>query len=263
MNFRIYFPESYSFSDAYDYKLDLKLECFNSVDGWHRLVILFGWYRQVCSNGLVIGDTRTHIDERHGKALDLTPLCERFRSALTVVEADRIRMVKWQTEKVATADIAAWANTKLSEAWGKKAAARVYHICDAGRDIEFADPFADGEATEKAIRYLGPVPGCPERASTKYDVLQAMSFVATHRNNVEQRLSWQTAVATSPVSVNLMALPTRLFRTCVKRRQRSLTLAGQEQDGEANGGDRVSDGGKIEGVHLGQRRRYHREHAAP
>ena len=43
----------------------------------------------------------------------------------------------------------------------------------------------------------------------------------------------------------------------------SLTLAGQEQDGEGNGGDRVSDGGKIEGVHLGQRRRHHREHAAP
>jgi len=43
----------------------------------------------------------------------------------------------------------------------------------------------------------------------------------------------------------------------------SLALAGQEQDGEGNGGDRVSDGSKIEGVHLGQRRRHHREHAAP
>jgi hypothetical protein len=194
MNFRIYFPESYSFKDAHDHKLDLKLECFNSVDGWRRLVILFGWYRPVCSNGMVIGDARIHIDERHDHTLDLKPLPDRFHSALTAVEADRTRMKKWQTQKVATADIAAWANNKLSGAWGKKAAARVYHICDTGKDIEFGDPFAPGVATEKPIRYLGRVPGCPERASTKYDVSQAMSFVATQRNNVEERFAWQAAI---------------------------------------------------------------------
>jgi len=55
MNFRIYFADSYSFTDVHGSKLGLRLECFNSVDGSSRLVILFGWLRFVCANGLVIG----------------------------------------------------------------------------------------------------------------------------------------------------------------------------------------------------------------
>jgi hypothetical protein len=194
MDFRIYFPDSYSFKDKYGHKLDLRLECFNSVDGWHRLIILFGWYRVVCSNGLIIGDTRIHIDQRHGKWLKLKGLPEQFKSALTAVEADRVRMKKWQVQRISIGNIETWANTKLSRDWGKKAAARVYHICDSGKDVEFDDPFASGEATAKSVRYVGRVPGCPERASTKYDVAQAMSFVATQRHNVDERLAWQTTI---------------------------------------------------------------------
>ena len=58
MNFHIYLEDSYSFTDAHKNKLDLRLECFNSVEGSSRLVILFGWFRFVCSNGLVIGETK-------------------------------------------------------------------------------------------------------------------------------------------------------------------------------------------------------------
>jgi hypothetical protein len=65
--------------------------------------------------------------------------------ALIEVEADRQRMKKWQVEKVATA-------------------ARVFHICDVGKDIDIDDPFAVGAATEKPIRYLSRVPGSPEHA---------------------------------------------------------------------------------------------------
>ena len=43
MNLRIYLDES-TFTDAYDNKLDLKVECFNSVDGSSRLVILFAGF---------------------------------------------------------------------------------------------------------------------------------------------------------------------------------------------------------------------------
>jgi hypothetical protein len=57
MNFRVYFPDSYSFTDTHGNKLDLRLECFNSVDGSSRLMILFAWFRFICANGLVIGKT--------------------------------------------------------------------------------------------------------------------------------------------------------------------------------------------------------------
>ena len=67
MNFRIYFADSYAFTDAHGRKLDLRLECFNSVDGSSRLVIMFGWFRLVCTNGLVIRETKIEIRERHGQ----------------------------------------------------------------------------------------------------------------------------------------------------------------------------------------------------
>jgi hypothetical protein len=194
MNFRIYFADRNSFIDAHGNKLDLRLECFNSVDGSSRLVILFGWFRFVCANGLVIGETKIEIRERHGQNLELASIPKRIRPALDAVEADRSRMMKWQAENVAIDDIAIWADDKVSKEWGKKAAARVFHICNAGKDIEIEDPFAPGTATKKPIRHLCRVPGSPERAATKYDVSQALSFVATHRNNTEERVTWQANI---------------------------------------------------------------------
>jgi hypothetical protein len=194
MNFRIYFPKEYCFIDSLEERLDLRLECFNSVDGSSRLVILFGWLRFVCSNGLVIGETKIEIRERHGQSLDLAAIPERIGPAIKSVEADRFRMKTWQDAKVSINDIAAWSDKRVTEMWGKKAASRVYHICKAGRDIEIEDPFALGSATEKPIRYLNRVPGSPERAGSKYDVAQALSFVATNRNNAEERVTRQADI---------------------------------------------------------------------
>jgi Domain of unknown function (DUF932) len=194
MNFRVYFPDSYSFTDAHGYKLDLRLECFNCVDGASRLMILFGWFRFICANGLVIGETKIEIKERHGKSLVLDSIRERIWAEFEAVEADKSRMQKWQDQKVDIEGIAAWADKKLSEKWGKKAAARVFHICKEGKDIELQDPFAPGAATKKPFRPLGRVPGSPEHAATKYDVSQALSFVATHRNNTEERVAWQAEI---------------------------------------------------------------------
>jgi hypothetical protein len=181
MNFRIYFADSYSFTDVHGNKLGLRLECFNSVDGSSRLVILFGWLRFVCANGLVIGETKIEIKERHRQNLKLPSIPKRIQPA------------KWQSEVVVMDDIKAWTDKKLSEQWGKKAAARVFHICDSGMDVEI-DPFASGTATAKSVRYLDRVPGSRQRAETKYDVLQALSYVATHRNNTEERLNRQADI---------------------------------------------------------------------
>jgi arylformamidase len=46
------------------------------------------------------------------------------------------------------------------------------------------------------------VPGSPELAPTKYDVSQAMSFVATRRNNAEERVTWQADTTSSPAADN-------------------------------------------------------------
>ena len=190
MNFRIYLPKSHRFNDDHG-KLDLRMEGFNSVDGSARLVILFGWFRLVCRNGLIIGETKVDIRERHGQSLDLKKLPERIGDALDAIMTDRNRMKRWQKAKVMIADVRTWCDKTIAAEWGKIAAARVFHICDTGRDIEFANPFAKGEATEKPVRYLDRVGGSPDQAKTKYDVVQALSFVATHRKNAEERIARQ------------------------------------------------------------------------
>jgi hypothetical protein len=82
----------------------------------------------VCSNGLVIGKSKIEISERHQHDLELSSIGERLHAAFEAVEADRSMMKRWQLERVSIDDIEAWANEKVSEQWGKKAAMRVYHI---------------------------------------------------------------------------------------------------------------------------------------
>jgi Domain of unknown function (DUF932) len=196
MNFRIYFPDRDAIIDRHDEKVGLRMECFNSVDGSSRLVIFFGWLRFVCANGMVIGETRAEIRERHGQSLDLPQIAERIQSGMAAIKADRERMRQWQAQSIAISDVARWADADLSENWGRKAAARIFHICDAGMDVEIAKPFAKGDATEKPVRQLGTVLGQPPQAKTKYDVVQAMSFVASRRNNAEERTEWQISIPT-------------------------------------------------------------------
>ena len=83
----------------------------------------------------------------------------------------------------------------VTKEWGKKAACRVFHICNTGFDVEQIDPFEPGVATGKRVRKLATVPGAVSPASTIYDVSQALTYVATGRTNAEQRLEWQSDVA--------------------------------------------------------------------
>ena len=50
---------------------------------------------------------------------------------------------------------------------------------------------ARGAASEKPVRVRDRVPGAAIQARTKYDVSQALSFVATHRNDADDRRSRQ------------------------------------------------------------------------
>ena len=194
MNFRLYFPDEYSHTPSDEQKLNLRLECFNSVDGSSRLVILLGWLRFVCSNGMVIGETKTELRDVHNQHLDLSRIPEIVAEALDKVRGDKASMEKWQEVDVETETLKPWVNKDVTDKWNKLAACRIFHICDSGYDVEFADPFAQGTATEKPIKRTQKVPGAPEKAQNFYDVSQALSWVATRRNNPEERLQWQTDI---------------------------------------------------------------------
>lgn len=184
MNLQIRLPDAYKFVDQHEQELHLRLECFNSVDGTSPLVVFFRWFRFECQNGMVT-EQKIQVRRRHGQGLRLDAIRYDLRDAFESVEDDRQRMRNWAQERVEIDDIRIWTREYVAEAWNQTAAARVFYICSEGWDVEISQPF------EKPSRHLIRVPGSPEMAATLYDVSQALSYVATRRTDVEERMKWQ------------------------------------------------------------------------
>ena len=195
MNLRLYFPDDFDHTPKDGFPLKLRLECFNSVDGSYRLVILLGWLRFVCSNGMVIGETKADFREVHDERLDLDPIPFMIGDAMNKIGRERERLKEWDSKKVTPEKLARWIDGPVTKEWGKKAACRVFHICKTGHDAEIRDQFEGGEATAKSVKLLDPVPGAVSGANTVYAVSQALTYVATGRTNAEERLDWQSDVA--------------------------------------------------------------------
>jgi len=194
MNFRIYFPEEYDFIAHDNNSMRLRLECFNSVDGSSRLVLLFGWYRFICSNGMVIGETISELRDIHNKHMNIDKIKTMLSKSMIQVKNDKKTMQKWQKVSVTVNKLTEWIDSKVVNKWGKKAAFRVFHICMSGHDAEYKDPFESEIPSQKEAKLLEPVPGSPKQVMNLYDVSQALSWVATNRKNAEEKTQWQTDI---------------------------------------------------------------------
>ena len=95
-----------------------------------------------------------------------------------------------------------WVDTALAKKWGKLAAFRTLHICRTGCDAKYAEPFEPETPSRKAAMLLDPVPGAKRIAADLYDVSQALSWIATARNNAEERTLRQTEI---PILLNDLA----------------------------------------------------------
>lgn len=194
MHLRIYLPDDRDFIPAKGDHMKLRLECYNSVDGSCRVLVLLGWLRLVCTNGLVIGESKTELNDLHDSHLDLGRIPRIVCEALKKVANDQSRMMRWIKTALSVEDLTPWANKHVSAAWGKKAACRVFHICRSGFDVDIVDPFASGEPTDKPVRQTKRVPGSPVAASNLFEVSQALSWVASGRNNPDEQLAWQSGI---------------------------------------------------------------------
>jgi hypothetical protein len=194
MNLRFYFPSDFDHDPGDGNKLGLRLECFNSVDGSSRLIVLLGWLRFVCSNGLVIGETKVELKDIHNKYMDLEKIPNIICEGLQFVPSDMKRLDGWQKVEFRPQRFDGWIDGELSKKWGKKAACRTYHICKSGFDVELTDPFAKGDASEKPIKTGTKVPGAARPARSLYDVSQALSWVAKGLNDPEGRRERQVQI---------------------------------------------------------------------
>lgn len=194
MALRFYLGDDYSLTPPDQHPLDLRVELFNSVDGSGRLVLAMSWFRLVCKNGLFVRETLIEFADVHDRKLDLAKLDDAIAEGLRLADEDRARMSVWFSSCVTLAQIAEWVDGPLAAMWGKKAAARCLYICRSGEDAEYVYPFEGGKPSNRHLRATMTVPGAQAPARTTYDVAQALSWIATARMNVEERLAWQTDV---------------------------------------------------------------------
>ena len=96
--------------------------------------------------------------------------------------------------------IANWADGELMKRWKLHAAARVFSICATGHDTGFR-PGVRGRPSTLLNQLEGTgidarrrVPGSPQRAATKYDVAQALSWVASQKTDFIQRSRHQARI---------------------------------------------------------------------
>ena len=91
-----------------------------------------GWFRFVCSNGLIIGVTRSDMRRRHLGNLRLEDVGLVLESGLKEAEIEKKNFEKWRKVEITLDRLAPWVNKQLWKGWGFKAAARTFHIARCG-----------------------------------------------------------------------------------------------------------------------------------
>ena len=194
MALSLYLPEKYQFTPTDGHPMALRLECINSVDGSTRFQVLLGWFRFVCSNGLVIGITRSDIRRRHVGDFQHNDIASVLASGIKEAEVDKENFQKWYGRKVSLPTLAAWMERDLRKLWGFKAAARAFHIARTGSDVDVLGPYKDNTPLSIPVRLAGPVPGAPEQTRNLYDVSQILAWLAKERRDIQEQLDWREQI---------------------------------------------------------------------
>jgi hypothetical protein len=194
MALSLYLPVKYSFDPGDGHPMALRLECLNSVDGSTRFRALMGWFRVVCSNGLIIGVTRSDMCRRHVGDLQLQDIGAVLRSGLQESEKKKTNLELWRETPVHPQQLVPWIGGALRKGWGFKAAARTWHIARTGSDAEIIGQYKDQTPTTIAVRATKPVPGAPKEAHTLYDVSQILAWLAKERRDLQEQLAWREQI---------------------------------------------------------------------
>jgi hypothetical protein len=82
------------------------------------------------------------------------------------------------------------------EAWGPLAAARVHGIATTGLDGMPAPPWKRARPHTWSMQDGQPVPGTAAPCRDAYQLVQVLSWVASRRRNLAQRLQWRGQIRT-------------------------------------------------------------------
>jgi len=195
MALSLYLPDKYSFNPGDGHPMALRLECLNSVDGSTRFRALVGWFRFVCSNGLIIGVTRFDVRKRHIGDIWLDDISEVLIAGLKESETEKKNFGNWRKSEITLNQLAPWVDKNMREGWGFKAAARAFHIARSGYDAEVVGQYKDSTPTTIAMQETKRVPGAPQQCRNLFDLSQVLAWLAKERRDVQEQLQWREQIS--------------------------------------------------------------------
>ena len=194
MRLSVWLPDKYAFDPGDGQKMGMRLECLNSVDGSTRFRALMGWFRFVCSNGLVVGVTQSDVKRRHIGDLSPEDVGKVLASGLAQAATEKENFRNWRARTVDSAAFTGWVDQHVREVWGFKAATRTYRIVRTGHDAKIVGQYKGRTPTTIETAALKPVPGAPTQSRTLFDVSQVLAWLAKERRDVQEQVEWREQI---------------------------------------------------------------------
>ena len=191
MAMRVELPGRFAFNAPDKHPMALTFECFNSVDRTVPLFAVVGWFRFVCTNGLVIGTTHASMRQDHRPPLEISDLEPALAEGLAAAARDRALLTASMTRRVSADALRTWVDGPVARKWGPFAAARVHAIATRGVDGEPSRTPKGAPPHARGIVKPTPVPGANAPCTNSYGLAQALAWVATRRNEVAERVAWR------------------------------------------------------------------------
>ena len=194
--FSLIFPsdERFTIKLGDEDEMRFRIEIFNSVDGSCRLMVVAGWLRFVCSNGLILGTALMQLRQQHRQQLQIEGMGRLLREALKSAGSDKDVVADWQTRTITTDTLTEWVDTDVHAKWGIKASVRLLSVLMTGRDAEPKGDLRSKRPSEVAILTTNPVPGIERPVADAFLVSQALTWVAGQRAEIEEDLEWRSHV---------------------------------------------------------------------
>ena len=204
MALQFLFPHKFSITPSDGEPMSLRLLCINSVEGSHVFDAFLGWFRFICSNGLVIGTVKDRFKKAHTQHLDITRIEGFLRDGIADATADRARLERWQRTEIRQGVLRKWVDEPLRKEWGVKAATRVYHIALRGCDVKLVLPFEKAPPSRRTVEVGAKVPGAICDTVNAFGVSQALSWLAKQRRELQEHLARERQIG--PLIQRLIAL---------------------------------------------------------
>lgn len=196
MRLQVVLPEKYHLTISADDHVALRLICNNSVDGSVAFSALTGWFRLICSNGMVVGTTHQRFRQRHNRQMVVSDMMQVLSDGIRSSTKERGLMKKWQQRILIPETVHHWVDTTLAKQWGVKAAVRALHILTSGFDVHLTDPFEKRPPTEKSVKIRCTVPGAKPLGLSVFAAAQALAWLAKERRDVQEQLQWMQQIPT-------------------------------------------------------------------